>query len=133
MIKKVVVTGCFQYLHEGHMDLLRTAFSLGEIIILLNSDEGVLELKGYLGVDFENRKEELLSTGLVNEVIKFDTDPVEQLARIKPDYIVAGEDHTREEIMAKGGEFAKEIIIIQHRKCSLTGKKISSREMFKND
>ncbi len=114
MPKRVVVTGCFQLFHRGHLNLLQTAARYGEITVLLNSNTGVWNLKQYIAEPFEVRKAHLLETGLVNRIIEFDTDPTASLCILRPDIIVAGSDHTKEEILQKGGCFAKEIIILPY-------------------
>jgi cytidyltransferase-like protein len=114
MKKVVLVTGCFQLLHRGHLNLLQKAARFGKVIVLLNSDAGVLELKNYLAEPFSTRKEKILDTRLVEKVIEFDTNPANLIRDIKPDIIVAGSDHSKEEIMKKGGKYSKQIIIINY-------------------
>ena len=113
----VVTSGTYQLLHFGHLNLLRRAKCLGDkLIVLLNSDRGTLELKGYLAERFEVRRNSLLQTGLVDKVLEFDIDPTELLQRIRPDFFVVGSDHTKEEVMAKGGKFVDKIVIFSRTK-----------------
>lgn len=108
-----VTSGGYQYLHRGHRLILETAYKLGgPVIVLLNSDEYILQAKGYLGETYEIRKENLLKTGLVKEVRKIEDDPTTELEKIKPDFFVVGEDHTLQEIMSKGGNFCKNVVIV---------------------
>jgi len=123
--KKVVVTGCFQLLHEGHLNLLQRAKALGQVIVLLNTDEGVLSLKKYLAEPFPTRKRNLLETNLVDVVFPFETDPTRLLSAIRPDVLLMGSDHTAEEAMSKGGEFVGEIVIAPYTKG------VSSRRLYK--
>src|ERR1051326_138607 len=46
--KKVVFTsGCFDILHSGHIDLLRRARDLGDVLVVaINSDSSIIRLKG---------------------------------------------------------------------------------------
>ena len=45
--RKVFTNGCFDLLHEGHLDLLKFAKSKGDTLIVgLNSDSSVKRLKG---------------------------------------------------------------------------------------
>src|SRR6267142_69539 len=46
--KKVVFTnGCFDLLHAGHIDLLRQAHALGDILVVaINTDGSVVRIKG---------------------------------------------------------------------------------------
>jgi cytidyltransferase-like protein len=114
--KTCVVTGCFQILHRGHINLLEKASEYGDVTVLLNSDKGVLALKGYLAESFSRRKKNLLNTGLVSRVIEFYTDPTEFMSQLKPDILLAGSDHTKEEIISKGGKYAKQIVILPYTK-----------------
>jgi D-beta-D-heptose 7-phosphate kinase/D-beta-D-heptose 1-phosphate adenosyltransferase len=46
---KIVINGCFDLLHAGHINLIETALRNsfeGKILILVNSDSSVRELKG---------------------------------------------------------------------------------------
>ena len=94
---KVIANGCFDILHEGHLQLLKEAKNLGRLIILLNSDESVTALKG-TGRPFNNeeiRKQNLINTGFVDEVIFFDdeNDLLSYIKTIKPDFLVKGVSH----------------------------------------
>lgn len=111
---KVVITGCYQLLHEGHLNLIRRAAEYGELTVLLNNDAGVMALKGYLAEPYEVREQHLLDTGLVAEVVPFYTDPTYHIWLLKPDYLIAGSDHTKAEMMAKGGTFAGEVIVLPY-------------------
>ena len=46
--KKISITnGCFDLLHRGHAEYLREAAKLGDaLVVLINSDASVRELKG---------------------------------------------------------------------------------------
>jgi D-beta-D-heptose 7-phosphate kinase/D-beta-D-heptose 1-phosphate adenosyltransferase len=125
--KSVVLTGGFQYLHQGHLNIISRAAEYGTLTVLLNSDAGLRYLKGYLAESFEIRKKNLLKTGLVNRVLKFHSDPTMMLCLLKPDFIVVGNDHEIEEVMNKGGEHAGQIIILPRTPG------ISSREIFKKE
>jgi FAD synthetase len=69
----VLVGGCFDLLHYGHIAFLKEAKKLGNhLIILLESDENVLRLKGE-GRPFHTqsqRKEMLESLSFVDEVME---------------------------------------------------------------
>ena len=62
--KKVVFTnGCFDILHPGHIDLLRRARALGDIVVVaINSDQSVTRMKGpKRPIVPENERAELLA------------------------------------------------------------------------
>lgn len=109
-----VLTGKFRKIHSGHIHLLNEARSLNlPVVVLLNSDKGILNLGSKsIGETFTKRKEKLLNTGLVDKILWFYNDPTTWLKLLKPTNVIAGHDHTREEILSKGGAYAKNIIII---------------------
>jgi rfaE bifunctional protein nucleotidyltransferase chain/domain len=70
--KKVLVGGCFDILHYGHIHFLKNAKRLGDfLVVALESDKNIKRLKGS-GRPFHNqkkRKEILESLSFVDEVI----------------------------------------------------------------
>ena len=54
--KQLVITnGCFDLIHRGHVEYLQIARSFGDaLLILLNSDHSVKELKGPFPVQIED-------------------------------------------------------------------------------
>jgi D-glycero-beta-D-manno-heptose 1-phosphate adenylyltransferase len=112
--QKVVFTnGCYDLLHPGHIRLLETARSLGDILILaLNTDAGVQRLKGPKRplLNEQQRAAVALSLEAVDAVTFFDEDtPRELIAEVLPDVLVKGADWShfiagREEVEAAGGQ-----------------------------
>jgi rfaE bifunctional protein nucleotidyltransferase chain/domain len=97
--KRVVFTnGCFDILHPGHIDLLRRARSLGDVLVVaINSDASVRRLKGTSRPVFpETERTEILSAlEMVDFVCTFDEDtPLEAILTIRPDILVKGADWT---------------------------------------
>lgn len=112
--KTVVFTnGCYDILHPGHIRLLESARSLGDILILaLNTDASVQRLKGPnrpLLPDGQ-RAELAASLAAVDAVTLFDEDtPRELIAAVLPDILIKGADWAhfiagREEVEAAGGK-----------------------------
>lgn len=95
--KKVVFTnGCFDVLHPGHLELLKRARALGDVLVVaINSDASVRRLKGPNRPLFpENERGEILSAlNMVDYVCTFDEDtPLEAILAIRPDVLVKGAD-----------------------------------------
>lgn len=70
--KVVLVGGCFDLLHYGHISFLKRAKKLGDwLVVLLESDESVKRKKGDARPihNQEQRKEMLESLSVVDEVI----------------------------------------------------------------
>lgn len=102
--KKVVFTnGCFDLLHDGHIQLLKKAKEEGDVLVVgLNSDDSIKRIKG------ENRPIQneqvrsmvLASIKYVDAVVVFDEDtPLELIKKIKPDVLVKGSDYAVSEII----------------------------------
>ena len=112
--KKVVFTnGCYDLLHPGHIRLLESARSLGDILILaLNTDDSVARLKGPTRplLPLPERATMACAVAAINVVTSFDEDtPRELIAAVLPDFLVKGADWShfiagREEVEAAGGQ-----------------------------
>lgn len=102
--KRVVTTnGCFDILHRGHVDCLRRARMLGDVLIVaVNSDEIVSKLKGRgRPVNDElSRAEVLAALGCVDFVTIFrDIDPVRFIHFVKPDVHAKAADYSVDKII----------------------------------
>ena len=112
--KTVVLTnGCYDLLHPGHVRLLESARSLGDVLILaLNSDDSVKRLKGPSRplIPEQDRAEVACGLAAVDAVTLFNEDtPRELIAAVLPDVLVKGADWAhwiagREEVEAAGGK-----------------------------
>lgn len=101
----VFTNGCFDLLHAGHIMLLHKARSFGDLLILgLNSDESVRELKGPQRpiIEQEERAKIIASLDCVDYVVLFDELTPERLIReLVPDILVKGGDYTSEEVVGR--------------------------------
>ncbi len=74
-MSKVLVTGGFDPIHKGHIALFKHARAYGtHLVVGLNSDEWLIRKKGRYFMDYDERKEILLSLSCVDEVISFNDD-----------------------------------------------------------
>jgi D-beta-D-heptose 7-phosphate kinase/D-beta-D-heptose 1-phosphate adenosyltransferase len=111
--KIVFTNGCFDIIHRGHVELLKFARSLGDVLVVgLNDDESVRRLKGKNRPinTLEDRAFVLLSIRWVDFVVPFSEDTPERVIReISPDVLVKGGDYRIEDIagadfvLSKGG------------------------------
>lgn len=111
--RKVVFTnGCYDILHPGHVRLLESARSLGDVLVLaLNTDDSVARLKGPTRplLSEQQRTQMALALAAVDAVTLFDEDtPRELIAAVLPDVLVKGADWShfiagRDEVEAAGG------------------------------
>lgn len=109
----ILANGCFDLLHVGHVRYLNDAKALGgKLIVALNSDGGVRNLKGPGRplMPADERAEILAAMQAVDAVVIFDEPDVRALIReIRPDVQVKGTDYTvdsvpeRDEVLAYGG------------------------------
>jgi rfaE bifunctional protein nucleotidyltransferase chain/domain len=100
--KIVFTNGCFDIIHRGHVELLRFARSLGDVLVVgLNDDESVRRLKGKNRPinTLEDRAFVLLSIRWVDFVVPFSEDTPERIIReISPDVLVKGGDYRIEDV-----------------------------------
>lgn len=67
---RVMVDMSCTLIHHGHIRLLQKAARLGNVIVALTTDDEILLKKGYLPeLNFDERREILLSVKYVSEVI----------------------------------------------------------------
>jgi D-beta-D-heptose 7-phosphate kinase/D-beta-D-heptose 1-phosphate adenosyltransferase len=97
--KKVVFTnGCFDILHRGHLNLLRSARELGDaLVVAINTDASVARIKGINRPIIPERERAELLDGMemVDFVCLFDEEtPLEAILSIRPDILVKGADWT---------------------------------------
>ncbi|NQV17647.1 MAG: D-glycero-beta-D-manno-heptose 1-phosphate adenylyltransferase [Armatimonadetes bacterium] len=109
--KKIVFTnGCFDILHAGHIQYLREAKNLGDILIIgLNSDKSTKLIKGKnRPINTElNRATVLAALEFVDYIVIFEEDtPFNLINLIKPDILVKGGDWKENEII--GSDIVKE-------------------------
>ncbi len=114
--KKIVFTnGCFDILHQGHIDYLSKARDLGGALVIgLNTDASVKRLNKSPERPInkeQSRALVLAALVLVDAVVLFDEDtPYELIKTVQPDVLVKGADYKAEEVVgydivkARGGE-----------------------------
>jgi len=101
--EKVIMTnGCFDLLHTGHVSYLAEARKLGDrLVVAVNSDESVRELKGEQRPinNLESRMTLLSVLESVDWVVPFVEETPERLyCKVLPDVIVKGGDYRPEEV-----------------------------------
>jgi D-glycero-beta-D-manno-heptose 1-phosphate adenylyltransferase len=109
----IFTNGCFDLLHDGHLQLLIKAKQMhGKLIVGLNSDASIKRLKGENRPikNQQSRLMQLAALQMIDGVILFDEDtPLKLIKKIEPDILVKGGDYSIEsivgakEVIARGG------------------------------
>jgi cytidyltransferase-like protein len=97
MTPKVFVSGCFDMLHSGHVELFREASQYGDLYVAIGSDRTIFELKGRETVNSERErlfmikavsfvKDVFISRG--SGILDFEVE----LREMMPDYFVVNAD-----------------------------------------
>ena len=102
---KVLVSGGFDPIHIGHVNLFREAKALGDyLIVLANSDNWLMAKKGFVFMKQEERKAIIEAIRWVDEVQitshkqnPADMSITEDLKRIKPDIFANGGDRDKKD------------------------------------
>lgn len=92
--EKIVYVGmCADLIHHGHINIINEAKKLGRVVIGLLTDEAVASYKRVPLLKFEQRKQVVESIDGVYKIIPQRTlDYVENLNKIRPDFVVHGDD-----------------------------------------
>ena len=101
--KRVVVTGCFDWMHSGHVRFFEEASAFGELFVVVGHDENLRLLKGEGHPLFpeDERRYLVQSVRFVTRALIssgsgwMDAEP--EIDRIKPDYYVVNEDGDKPE------------------------------------
>lgn len=100
-MRTVAISGGFDPVHSGHINLIKSAAKYGKLIVILNSDEWLVRKKGYAFMRWAERARILMGLEHVWQVSSVDDSDgtvCEALERIKPDYFANGGDRKEENI-----------------------------------
>ena len=93
MAKKVYVGMSADMIHPGHLNIIKEASKLGDVIIGLLTDKAIASYKRLPTLKFEQRKIIIENIKGVSEVLAQDElDYTVNLRKIKPDFVVHGDD-----------------------------------------
>ena len=100
MPRKVMVSGCFDLLHSGHIAFFKEASAYGDLYVALGSDKTVFDLKGRLPINSEDERLFMVkSVSFVKDAFISRgsglLDFIHEFEELKPDVFVVNEDgHT---------------------------------------
>jgi cytidyltransferase-like protein len=95
--KTVMVSGCFDLIHGGHIVFFKTAAAYGKLYVVLGQDRNLLELKGK--APYFTQEERRYTVGAIQYVQEamiatgrgiLDFEP--ELRRLRPDIFIVNED-----------------------------------------
>ena len=91
----VTTNGCFDGLHQGHLFFLGFCRAQGgRLIVGINTDEYIIKRKRPVPIPQDQRRQDLLDLGFVEDVEIFqDDNPNEFLRRRRPDIHCIGEEY----------------------------------------
>ena len=109
--KKVLVSGCFDLLHSGHVAFLNEASQHGELYVCIGSDENVKHLKGRYPIYTEQERKYMLESLRCVKQCTISNglgilDFVETMDSLHPDILFVNEDGNspeKEELCRKKG------------------------------
>lgn len=114
-MKRVIVSGYFNPLHGGHLDMIEAARAMGDyLIVVVNNDAAQLLKKGKIILDEQNRLRLVTALKVVDEVlIALDTDPtVRQTLRA-----IAQKYPNDELVFANGGDRSSSKVVPETDVC----------------
>jgi cytidyltransferase-like protein len=116
--KTVLVSGCFDLLHAGHIEFLNQAASYGRLIVSLGSDKNITLLKGKKPYFSEAERRYILENiACVSKVVVgsgtglLDFEP--ELRRLKSDYLIVNEDGQAESKRKLCRELGVEYLVLK--------------------
>jgi len=98
-LKQIMVSGGFDPIHIGHVQMIQHAAKWGEVVVVVNSDEWLKRKKGYVFMPWEERVEilgNIKGVIMVSGVDDSDGTVCEAIKRIKPDAFANGGDRKKE-------------------------------------
>jgi len=124
MKKKVYVALSADILHSGHINILKKASKLGDVIVGLLSDEAIAEYKKIPTLNYNQRKIVVESLNMVKSVIpQYVKDYRPNLIKLKPDYVVHGDDwkrgilkESREQVIKELKKWSGKLIELKYTK-----------------
>ena len=111
-MKKKIVYVCMSadILHAGHINILERASSLGNVVVGLMTDQAISYYKKIPFLNYYQREIVLRNLNMVHEVVPQNTmDYRPNLRKIKPDYVVHGDDWKNGVLKENRSQVIKEI------------------------
>ena len=101
MSKIVMVSGGFDPLHVGHVQMMQEASRYGEVVVAVNSDEWLLRKKGYIFMPWKERAQIISAIRWVTDVVEFDDSDntaINAITTYYPDFFANGGDRGKDNV-----------------------------------
>ena len=115
--KKVLVSGCFDLLHAGHIRFFETAAAYGDLYVCLGADATILELKKHAPQFTQEERRYMVGAlrtvyeariGAGSGYLDYEPDLVE----LRPDFFVVNEDGDRPEKRALAERYGAKYVVL---------------------
>lgn len=121
-MKKVYVGMSADLIHHGHINILKEAAKLGEVIVGLVTDSAIASYKRLPYLTYEQRKAVIENIKGVGYIVPQKTlDYTDNLREIKPDFVVHGDDwqvgvqaQTREKVIEVLAEWGGKLVEVEY-------------------
>jgi D-beta-D-heptose 7-phosphate kinase/D-beta-D-heptose 1-phosphate adenosyltransferase len=118
---KVAISGGFDPVHIGHIEMMREAKELGDkLVVILNNDNWLKKKKGFVFMHEQERKAIIEAIRYVDEVVltKHPENPADmsvcgELEAVKPDVFANGGDRDKKDADNKTSSLNPEQILCQ--------------------
>lgn len=92
-MKTVYTCFCTDIIHEGHLNIIRTAQQYGEVIVGILTDEAMIRFNRFPTVSFEERMQLVQQIEGVSKVVIQEKPFYDNIIRtLQPDYIIHGDN-----------------------------------------
>ena len=97
----IMVSGGFDPLHIGHVQMMQDAARYGKLIVAMNSDDWLKRKKGYVFMPFRERIEIIKALECVWQVVDIDDSDntaIDAIRRYTPNFFANGGDRTKKNV-----------------------------------
>ncbi len=92
-MKKVYTCFCTDFIHDGHLNIIREAQKYGEVIVGVLSDKAMIKYNKFPTISFSERMELIKNIkGVSDVIVQEDVMYDKVVEKIKPDYIIHGDN-----------------------------------------
>ena len=118
MAKKVLVSGCYDLLHSGHIAFFQEASSYGDLYVALGSDKTVFDLKGRAPLNNEDERLYMVkSVSYVTDAFVSQgsgmLDFLDEFHTLKPEIFIVNEDGNTPDKQALCEQYGVEYVVLE--------------------